>query len=141
LLFASPFGVRDAFVRTAAAVVLATACAFGGCASQQDTIQQQREKLESLGASTRLLVADWLAGDLSPRYARAAFDALYRQVEQQRTILAAAPAALADPQGAVLSQQAEQLSRTIAAMQQDLSRGDERSLRRRLVGLPFAEGQ
>lgn len=117
------------------------AMALAACSSTQTTIQQQRERLESLGASTRLLAEDWLADRLSPRYTRAALDALYRQVEQQRTILAAAPDALADAQGAVLSQQAEQLSRAIAAMRQDLSRGDDRSLRRRLDGLPLAGDQ
>jgi hypothetical protein len=134
---ASPHLVRDTF----AAVALMAAMALAACSSTQTTIQQQRERLESLGASTRLLAEDWLADRLSPRYTRAALDALYRQVEQQRTILAAAPDALADAQGAVLSQQAEQLSRAIAAMRQDLSRGDDRSLRRRLDGLPLAGDQ
>lgn len=111
------------------------------CQSTQDVIQQQREKLESLGASTRLVADDWLAGQLSRRYTSTAFDALYEQVEQQRATLAASPEALADTRGAALSQQAEQLSRTIAAMGQDVERGDTAALRARLTRIPLADAQ
>lgn len=130
----------DAFAKAAALVVL-SASLFAGCASPQDTIRQQREKLESLGASTQLLVDDWLAGHLQRRYARTALDALFQQVEQQRSALATKPETLADPQGATLSQQAEQLSSTIAGLEQDLERGDNSSLRARASHLPLTGGR
>jgi hypothetical protein len=132
--------VPDAFAR-AAALCVVSAFLTAACASTQDTIRQQREKLESLGASTRLLADDWLAGHLAQRYTRTAFDALFLQVEQQRAALATTPEALADPQGAALSQQAEQLSRTIAELEQDLERGDNASLRARASRILLAGSQ
>ena len=123
----------------AASSTLVLVLVLAGCQSTQSTIHQQREKLESLAASTRMLADDWLAGQLPPRYTRTAFDALYRQVEQQRSALAATPAALADARGATLSQQAEQLSRAIAVMEEDVARADAAALRARLSTLPLAE--
>jgi hypothetical protein len=111
---------------------------LAACGSTRTTIEQQREKLESLGASTRLLADNWLAGRLPERYTGTAFEALYDQVEQQRSTLAAARDTLADPDGAALSAQAEQLSRTIAAMRQDLRRHDDEALRRRTAAIPLA---
>ena len=131
--------MKDALVRTVAVIVLATAWDLAGCASQRATIEQQKEKLQSLAASTRLLTDDVLAGEVSKTYARTALDALFLQVEQQRAVLAAKPATLTDPVGAALSQQAEQLARAIAAMQADVQQQDNERLRRRLAALPLAQ--
>ena len=121
--------MRDAFVRTAAVIVLATATASAsaGCASPQDTIQQQQEKLQSLAASAQLLTDDYLAGQVSKTYAATAFDALLLQVEQQRAVVAT-PALLADARAAALAQQADALSRLLARMQDDVRRGDALAL-------------
>jgi hypothetical protein len=115
--------VRHVSVWTAAVIVLCAA----GCASQPDTIRQQQEKLQSLAASTRLLTDDFLAGQVSQTYARTAFDALCRQVEQQRAVVAT-PALLADARAAALAQQADALSRLLARMQDDVRRGDALAL-------------
>ena len=125
----------DTFARAAALTLLAAVLA--ACASTQDTIQQQQEKLQSLGASTRFVADSWLAGETSDTYTRTALDALFRQVEQQRAVLASTPRMLADGTAAALSQQAEQLSRILALMQQDVERQDGAALRRRLGGTPL----
>lgn len=125
---------------TAAVVAVATALS-GACASRQDTIRQQREKLESLGASTALLVDDFLAGQLSPTYARTALDALFVQVEQQRAALASEPDTLVDGTAASLSQRAEQLSRLVAQMRQDVARDDAGALRARRGSIPLLPGR
>lgn len=118
-------------------MTLLAAVFAAACASEQDTIQQQQEKLESLGASTRLVADDWLAGELPTVYTRTALDAMFRQVEQQRAVLAAKPTTLADARGASLSQQAEQLSRLIAQMQQDVELQNATALRGRLGAIPL----
>jgi hypothetical protein len=116
--------------------VVAAALA-GGCRSTQDTVQQQQEKLQSLAASTRLVAQSWLDGHVSKTYANTAFEALLTQVEQQRAVLAAKPATLADGHAATLSQQAEQLSRLIAQLHHDVSGGDAWTLRGRLGSIPM----
>ena len=121
----------------AAVVVLAAVLCGAGCSSQQDTLQQQQQKLESLAASTDLLVSDFLAGQVSQTYARTALDAFVRQVEQQRAVLTAEPTLLADDRGAALAQQAGQLSRLIAQMQQDVERGDTSALGARAAAIPL----
>jgi hypothetical protein len=110
-------------VRAAAVFALCSV----GCASPQATIQQQEEKLESLAASTVLLADDYLAGHLSRTYTRTALDALLRQVEQQRAVLATSKM-LIDAKAASLSHQADALSRLLAQMQDDVRRGDAAAL-------------
>lgn len=100
-------------------------------------IQQQKEKLESLGATTQLIAEDWLAGTLPGAYTRTALEQTYAQVEQQRTKLAARPQTLLDERAARLSQQAEQLSRLIAAMLHDVAGADADAVRRRLAAIPI----
>lgn len=131
--------MTDVIARTAAATLLAVVFA-SACASRQETIQQQNEKLQSLGASTRFVAESWLAGETSNTYTRTAFDAIFRQVEQQRAVLAAKPQMLADATAASLSQQAEQLSRTLALMQQDVERQDGSALRVRLGAATLIPG-
>jgi hypothetical protein len=128
--------VPDGLSRVAAASLL-IGFLLTACASPQDTIQQQQDKLASLAASTRLIADDWLAGHLSKTYAGTAFAAMLAQVEQQRAVLARAPATLADARGAALSQQAEQLSRLIALMRHDVQEGDTWTLRGRLSSIPL----
>jgi len=129
--------VRETLVRIAAAIALTTTPFSAGCASQQRTIEQQQEKLQSLAASTRLLVDDFLAGQVSPTYTRTAFEAIFAQVEQQRAVLAATPETLADDRGAALAQQAGALSRLIAQMQRDVVSGNTSALRVRADAIPL----
>ena len=117
--------------------VVLTALAGVGCASRDEIIQQQQAKLASLGASTKLLAEDWLAGDLTATYTRTAIDATLAQVEQQRAVLAAAPATLADERAARLSQQAEQLSRLLARMAHDVDTADGAAMRQHAAAVPI----
>jgi hypothetical protein len=118
---------------------LALICVLGaaGCASEQATIQQQKEKLESLGSSVQAIGEDWLAGSLSGTFTRTALDATFAQVEQQRAVLASTPSILLDARGARLSQQAESLSRLIAQMIHDVEGADGDAVRRRLAAIPI----
>lgn len=129
--------MADAFAKTSATLVLAAILVCAGCTSTQDTVQQRQEKLESLAASTRLIAQSWLEGHVSKTYARTAFEAMLAQVEQQRAVLASKPRTLADGHGAALSQQAEQLSRLIAQMQQDVELQNATALRGRLGAIPL----
>jgi len=129
--------VPDAKAINGAAFALAALLLCTACTSQQDTIEQQQEKLESLAASTQLVAQSWLDGHVSKTYAGTAFDTLVAQVEQQRAVLAAKPAILVDPQGGALSQQAEQLSRLIAQMQRNVAAGDTWTLRGQLSAIPL----
>jgi hypothetical protein len=90
----------DGFVRASAARLLAVTVLCAGCASQQDVIQRQQDKLESLGATTKLIAEDWLAGSVSSTYARTALDQTFRQVEQQHTALVGNSEMLLDPRAA-----------------------------------------
>jgi hypothetical protein len=110
--------------------------AVAACTSRDDVIQQQREKLASLGASTRLLADDWLAGQLSATYTKTAIDATLAQVEQQRAALVS-PATLADDRAAKLSQQADQLSRLLAQMAHDVDTSDTAAMRQHAAAVPI----
>jgi hypothetical protein len=129
--------VPHALARAIAAGVLSAVLLTAGCASQQATIQQQQEKLESLGATTQLIGQDWLAGHVSATFAATAFEATLSQVEQQRAVLAGKPSLLVDARAARLSQQAEQLSRLLAQLQHDVTSGDTAALRGRLSSIPL----
>jgi hypothetical protein len=137
LLLASPDGVPAVFTRTAAAVLAAATLLLSACASPQDTISQQDEKLQSLAESAHLIGETWLAGAVTRTYAVTALEAMLLQVEQQRAVLASDPAILVDGRAATLSQQSEALSRLLAQMRQDVARGDGSTLRGRLASIPL----
>jgi hypothetical protein len=115
----------------------AVALVSSGCSRQDARLQQQREKFESLGATTAAIADDWLAGSTSGTYTLTALEQTFLLVEQQRAALASSPDALLDPRGAQLSQAAESLSRLIAAMRQDVRAADAASLRRREARIPI----
>jgi hypothetical protein len=108
-----------------------------GCASTRDTITQQQEKLESLGATAQMIGEYWLAGQLSATYAETALEQTQAQVEQQRSVLAAQPAVLEDPHGADLSERADRLSRLVVQLRHDVAASDPGSLRRHLDHIPI----
>jgi hypothetical protein len=133
LIIALTAAVPAAFARAAVVAALLS----GACASQQDTIRQQQEQLESLGATTQAIGEDWLAGYLSGTFTKTALEGTYAQVERARARLAAKPQMLLDARAARLSQQAEQLSRLIAQLTQDVRGGDGDAVRRRLAAIPI----
>jgi hypothetical protein len=120
-----------------AAALLALALAALGCARQDARLQQQKEKLESLGATTAAIGDAWLSGSVSGTYTRTALQQTLQLVEQERLAVAASPASLRDPRGAQLSQSAEHLSRIIAALDGDIGDADPASARRNLAAIPI----
>jgi hypothetical protein len=125
-LFASP-----------AIVVIVAAVGVAGCTSQSDALDQHQEKLESLGASSAAIAEDWLHGAVSGTYTGTALEQIYRLVEQERSALASKPPALADHRGAHLSEAADQLSRLLAVMMQDVEHGDAAALREHASKIPI----
>jgi hypothetical protein len=120
-----------------AGTLCAIAALAGGCASSQDTLHQQQEKLESLGATTQMIGESWLTGQLSATYARTALEETQRQVEEQRTVVAGTPAMLQEPHGADLSERGERLSRLLAQLLQDVDTSDSGAARHHLSQIPI----
>lgn len=117
-----------------AALVLALAA---GCGGQDRELQKHQEKLQSLGTTAAVIADDWLAGHLSPTFARTALEQTFKLVEQERTGLSADPQPLADPRGAALSQSAERLSRVLATMIQDVENDDSGGMRQHAQQIPI----
>lgn len=107
------------------------------CAGSDRRLQQHQQKLESLGSSVAAIGEAWLAGHVSGTYTRTAFEQTFMLVEQERTALARAPEALADPRAARLTEAADRLSRLLAAMTCDVQLRDATALRRRLTQIPL----
>src|SRR3954453_18818918 len=122
-------------------VVLAATLGCGGCSDERRQIQQHQEKLESLRATTAAIGDAWLSGAVSGTYAGTAFEQTFVLVEQERTALASAPATLADPRGARLSDAADAASRQLALLIEDVRRADAASVRTRLAKVPIAAGE
>jgi hypothetical protein len=116
--------------------LVAVAIALTAC-SQDSALQQHREKLESLGATTAAIADAWLGGTASATYARTALEQTRQLVEQERTSLAAKAATLADARGADLSEAAERLSRLLALMIRDVEHRDASALRQRIAQIPI----
>ena len=117
--------------------MIIAAVAVAACTSQSDALEQHREKLESLGASSAAIAEAWLGDAASSRYTSTALEQIYHLVEQERTALAATPQALADARGAHLSEAAERLSRLLAVMMQDVAHGDPGALREHASRIPI----
>ncbi len=111
--------------------VALTIALSSACSSQDRQLQQHREKLESLTATTTMIADAWLSGSVSPRYGRIAFEQTRRLVEQERSAVASMPETLADPRGARLAQSADRLSRALAVMIRDVAAGDTAAVRQR----------
>lgn len=129
-----PLQFRDVAIRI---VCTAIAVASAGCSRQDTRLQQHREKLESLGATTAAIADDWLAGSTSGTYTLTALEKTFLLVEQERAALASSPEPLIDPRGAELSQAAERLSRLIAEMRQDVRAADASAVRQRVASIPI----
>jgi hypothetical protein len=124
-------------MRPAVAVSLLIVALGTGCSRQDARLEQHQKNLESLGATTKVVAQAWLSGQVSGTYTRTALDQTFDLVEQERATLASKPAMLQHPRGARLSQDAEQLSRLIAAIIGDVTSADGHSVRQRLMTLPI----
>jgi hypothetical protein len=118
---------------TAALLTLAIAA----CSRHDARLEQHKKKLESLGATTKVVSDAWLSGHVSGTYTRTTLDQTFYLVEQERTALASTPAMLHYPRGAALSQDAERLARLIALIISDVQSADGPSARQRLATLPL----
>src|SRR4030095_14539 len=96
-----------------------------GCSRQDTRLERHKKNLESLGATTKVIADAWLSGDVSGTYARTALDRTFYLVEQERAKLASRPEMLQDARGTALSEDAEQLSRLIAAIIGDVGSADD----------------
>ena len=90
---------------------------------------------DGLGTGRSFAAAQF--GVLGPLQVRMGDESLPLGTPKQRAVLAQKPETLANPHGAALSQQAEQLSRLIAQMQRDVDSGDAATLRGRLPSMPL----
>jgi hypothetical protein len=116
------------------ALILAIALGAGACSRTDRQLQQQREKLDSLSASTTAIADAWLAGSTSRTFTTTALEQTFVLLETQRQALAA-PNTLVDQRAARLSQAAEAHARLLAAMMHDVRAADARAVREHLSKL------
>jgi hypothetical protein len=100
----------------------------GGCSRPHD-ILTHRKKVDSIQSSISSVADAWLAGDISSRFAAAAFERTFILIEQERSAMAASPDALADPPVAALVTRLESLSREVAMLTQDVTTRDYTAMR------------
>jgi hypothetical protein len=117
-------------------IVVVVAIGAASCTSQTDRLQQSREHLRSLSASTAAIGKAWLESTTSNAYASTALRQMFLLVEKERSTLAGVPDDLIDPRGAELSWTADGLSRLLAAMMQDVRSGNVSSMREHLTRIP-----
>jgi len=113
-------------------LILALALACGACGRTDRKLEQQRDNLKSLTASTAAIGEAWLAGSISGTSTATALEEVFLRLEQQRQALAAAPNTLVDQRAVELSQAGEALARLLAAMMHDVRAADARAVREHL---------
>jgi hypothetical protein len=118
---------------TSTLIIALIAATSAGCLRQDDQLRQHREKLASLEASATAIGESWLAGRASGTFTTTALEQTFHLVENERSAVASAPAALLDPRGAELSQSAERLSRLLAAMMRDVRAADPSAVRQQMT--------
>jgi uncharacterized protein YfaS (alpha-2-macroglobulin family) len=116
------------------ALILAIALGASACSRTDRQLQQQREKLDSLSASTAAIADAWLAGSTSGTFTTTALEQTFVLLETQRQALAV-PNTLVDQRAARLSQAAEAHARLLAAMMHDVRAADARAVREHLSKL------
>jgi hypothetical protein len=124
--------------RTLVALLIAAAC--GACSGPDKQLKEARKKLDGLAATTHAVGDAWLSRDVSSTYSRTAFQQTLQLLDKQRASLNASPKLLLDSRGAVLSQEAERLSRALAALIEDARGNDRTSAREHLSQVPQAGG-
>jgi hypothetical protein len=110
-------------------LVALTIALSSACSGKDSRLQQHREKLQSLTATTTMIAEAWLSGSVSPTYGRTAFEQTLLLVEKERSAVASNPETLADPRGARLADSADRLSRVLAVLIHDVAAGDRASVR------------
>jgi hypothetical protein len=115
--------------------VAALSVTLAGCRSVESNIEQRRDKIESLAASTRMIVEGWLTGSTSRAYTMTALEQMLRLADEERHALAS-PEMLVRADGAALSKTAEQLSRAIAMFSESVRTAQDASVREQLARLP-----
>ena len=120
--------------------VVASLIVVSGCSSPAQQLREIQKNIQGLTATTHAVADAWLTGDVSATYSRTAFEQTLRLLDTQRASLNSSPRLLADPHGAALSRDAEQLSRALAALIQDARSGDTASARQHLSRAPSREG-
>jgi hypothetical protein len=113
------------------------------CRSQQQILTEQEKALTSLKATASAIGNAWLAGQVPAAYARTAFNQTRILVEKQRTELTGSPELLADPTGAMLSQEQERVSRVLALLEKAVNDADTSEGRARLAAIapPWSTSQ
>lgn len=119
---------------------LAAALSSAACGRQDSQIQQRRDALESLGATTHAVVDAWLDGHISGTYTQVALQRTFRLVEQERAALASRPEALIDRRGADLSDAADEFERRLAALLQAVRGADAVAARTHLANIALDDG-
>ena len=120
--------------------LLALALGVFACSSPDSQLQDQQKALRGLHASTTAVGDAWVHGDASPTYVRTALQQTLQLLDKQRASLNASPQLLLDPRGIALSRDAEQLSRTLAALIQDARARDTAAARQHLAEVPAITG-
>jgi hypothetical protein len=117
------------------AVVLVVALA-AGCRSQQQILDDQREGLTSLRATTTAVCRAWLDGQVSQTYAHTTLDALQELLEKQREeLLQSSDELLTDPAARSLAQAQGRLAQTLALLARAIEAGDREALRAHLTAI------
>jgi hypothetical protein len=120
--------------------VIASLIVVSACSSPAQQLREVQKNIRGLTATTQAVADAWLTGDVSATYSRTAFQQTLRLLDTQRASLNSSPRLLADPRGAALSRDAEQLSRALAALIQDARNGDTASARGHLPQTPSRGG-
>ena len=110
-------------------LILAIALVCSACSRTDRKLEQQRDELKSLAASTTAIGEAWLAGSTSGTFTATALEQMFLLLEKQRQALAAAPNTLVDQRAAELSQAAEAFARLLAAMMHDVRGADAGAVR------------
>jgi hypothetical protein len=123
-----------------ALTALLITAALGACSSPEKQLEQSDKKIEGLRATAQTIGQAWLKGEVSERYASAAFQQTLQLLDKERATLTASPRLLLDPRGASVSRDAEHLSRVLAALIDDAHHGDDASARRHLADVAGSRG-
>ena len=123
-------------VRTITVLCLVAAVASSACSRHDRRLQQHQKVMQSLGSTTHAIVGAWLTGQTSGTYTQTALERTFRLIEQERTAVASTPETLMDQRGARLSDMADQMSRLVALVMNDVRVADGAAARRHLALLP-----